>query len=229
MIRVSSSRHSDRLSTGPATSIESSSASSRVILGGVFDSMAMRSPKAARAEWSISFTRRPMTSSKSEVCSLPKLTDPAANKSVMRRKISARDAIFLCKIAASSSSISDWRDAITAGRSPRPRWRRSVASAGTLLCGIFDFGNAISAAEINFRRRTRRLEQEPLQRCNAGKAQQPILIRCFNAFRGRLDVEASRERQRRRNDGGTFRPLGEVLSERLVDLDLVEGEHQQLA
>jgi hypothetical protein len=46
----------------------SSSASSRVILGGLFDKMAIRSPKAARAEWSISFTNRPMTSSNREVC-----------------------------------------------------------------------------------------------------------------------------------------------------------------
>src|SRR6185503_11574943 len=206
---VCSSRDSDRLSTGPATSIESSSASSRVILGGVFDSVAIRSPKAARAEWSISLTNRPMTSSNSEVCSLPKLADPAANKSVMRRKISARDAMFLCEIAASSSSISDWRATTTAGRAP-PRWRRSSASADAMLCGIFDFGDAVGAAEVNFRRQTRRLEQEALQRRNAGKAQQPVLVHGFNAFGGSLDVEAARERERCRNDGGAFRPLGQI-------------------
>src|SRR5262245_57274572 len=103
-----------------------------------------------------------MTSSKRDVCSLPKIVDPAANKSVICRKISARDAMFLCEIAASSSSISDWRDAATAPRPPL-RWRRSVASAGTMLCGIFDFGDAERASEINFRGLARRLEKEALQ------------------------------------------------------------------
>src|SRR5262245_55130369 len=103
-----------------------------------------------------------MTSSKRDVCSLPKFADPAANKSVICRKISARDAMFLCEIAVSSSSINDWREAATTARSP-PRWRRSTASADTMLCGIFDFGDAVHASEINFRRLTRRLEQEALQ------------------------------------------------------------------
>src|SRR5262245_56796084 len=125
-----------------------------------------------------------MTSSKRDVCSLPKIVDPAANKSAICRKISARDAMFLCEIAVSSSSISDWRE--TATRPPL-RWRRSIVSAGTMLCGIFDFGDAVGASEINFRGLTRRLEQEALLGCDAGKAQQPVLIRCFDAFRRRLD------------------------------------------
>ena len=62
-----------------------------------------------------------------------------------------------------------------------------------MLCGIFDFGDAVGAAEVNFRRQTRRLEQEALQRRNAGKAQQPVLVHGFNAFGGSLDVEAARE------------------------------------
>ena len=97
-IRVSSSRLSERLSTGPATSIESSSASSRVISRRGFDKSAIRSPKAARAEWSISLTSRPMTSSNREVCSLPKLADPAANKSVMRRKSRRGMQYFFAKL-----------------------------------------------------------------------------------------------------------------------------------
>ena len=40
-----------------------------------------------------------------------------------------------------------------------------------------------------------------------------LLVRSFNAFRGGLDVEASRQRERRCNDGCTFRPLGQILSE----------------
>src|SRR5262245_37266538 len=103
-----------------------------------------------------------MTSSNRDVCSLPKLSDPAANKSVICRKISARDAMFFCEIAASSSSISDWRETATALRPPL-RWRRSAVSADTVLCGIFDFGDVVGASEINFRRLTRRLEQEALQ------------------------------------------------------------------
>src|SRR5262245_31646098 len=197
-ISVSSSTLSDRLSIGPATSIESSSASSRVICGGVFRKPAMRSPKAARAEWSISLTSRPMTSSKRVVCSLPKFADPAANKSVMRRKISARDAIFLCEIAASSSSIRDWRETATTALPPA-RWRRSIESAGAMLCGIYDFGNDDGTSEIYFRRHARCLEQEALQRCHAGKTQQPELVRRLDTFRGCFDVEAARERKRRRD------------------------------
>src|SRR5262245_35194982 len=169
-----------------------------------------------------------MTSSNRDVCSLPKIVDPAANKSVICRKISARDAMFLCEIAVSSSSISDWREAATAARPP-PRWRRSIISVGAMLCGIFDFRDTVGASEINFRRLTRRLEQEALQRCNAGKAQQPVLIRRLDAFRRRLDIQAPRERKRRRNDRSAFCPLGQILGERLVDLDLVKREHQQLA
>ena len=55
------------------------------------------------------------------------------------------------------------------------------------------------------------------------------MLHGFDTFRGGRDVEALRKVKRRRDDRGTFGPLGHILGERLVDLDLVEREHRQLA
>src|SRR4029078_4108219 len=98
-----------------------------------------------------------------------------------------------------------------------------------MLCGIFDFGDAVGAAEVNFRRQTWPLEQEALQRRHASKPKQSVLVCRFNALRGGLDIKTARERERRRNNSSAFRTLCEVLSKRFVDLDLVKWKHQKLA
>src|SRR6185437_14448833 len=85
-------------------------------------------------------------------------------------------------------------------RSRRRRCGDLPPASGRLL----DREIAEAAVELELRRRARPLEQETLQRSDAGKPQQAILIHRLDAFGGGLDVEALRQRERRRNNRRAF-------------------------
>src|SRR5262245_51825472 len=85
------------------------------------------------------------------------------------------------------------------------------------------------ALERKLRQRDRSAEQIALPELTAGSAQELKLLRGFHAFRRGLDVETAPEAGDRAHDRRAVGMRGHALDERLVDLDLVEREHLQIA
>src|SRR5712691_9354675 len=108
-ISASSSSRSDRDSTGAATSIRSSNASARMVIGGAVSIGARRLASSALAAVSMRSVRHWKTSSNSAICSSEKSTAPLMKRSVTRRRVSTRRATVPCAsvVCNSSSRLSE--------------------------------------------------------------------------------------------------------------------------
>ena len=96
MTRVSSSMRSDSDSTGPATAIDSSSARVRMTIAGALAMGASRCAMASR-DGAVDFVDQPAHDVVESATCSSKPAEPAANRSVTRRNMSARCPTPLCR------------------------------------------------------------------------------------------------------------------------------------
>ena len=164
--KVASSSRPEFVRTGSATSMSSSSASIRTTSGGVSDIEAIRELKVARAETSISSTSFTITVSKRATWSSEIFPEMDTNKSVMRRKASARCPIPLPAIRPSRKSICIRFSVIIQFR-PRTAQRSCPVSIDEWSGDGFSKLISATMAEIELRSGARLAEQIALDRVDA--------------------------------------------------------------
>src|ERR1700730_1393788 len=97
------------------------------------------------------------------------------------------------------------------------------------LCRAFNSTGGGARGELQLGRGARLSQQVSLDKIDPRLAQHlELLLRLDSLGRGQ-DIEADGERAHRRYDRGAFLALGQILRERLVDLDLVEWEFREVA
>src|SRR5262249_22270151 len=101
-------------------------------------------------------------------------------------------------------------------------WERSSRRLGAAA-------QRLLARERELAERDRAAEQEALRQLASGAAQEGKLLRGLDTLGRRIDVERAPEPCDRAHDRGAVGMARHALDERLVDLDLVEREHLQVA
>src|ERR1043166_3230419 len=189
----------------------------RITLGGAFGITARRCARRIRASTSMSAARRAITSSNSSISWSEKLVAWRMKRSVNCPSICARRSGVTCATAVSIS----WK--------VMARAMGHAASFAGNSCGPPKERFAEIRAEIECRRRHRPVEQEALHLRASGRAQQLELLGRLDALSGGVELERAAEPGDGAGDCGAVGPAGELSHEGLVDLDLVERKHAQVA